>query len=114
MKWLDKLVAVSSPANERGSPEEVSPPKTVGRPKKTGQPPGGLTKEERLASLTLREREVFALLMEGLTMRMSAEELGVKFTTVNSHCRHIYRKLGVNSRAEFILRYGMNREDSPD
>ena len=60
------------------------------------------------------EREVFALLMEGFTMRRSAEELGVKFTTVNSHCRHIYRKLDVNSRAEFILRYGIGRETLSD
>ena len=111
MKWLDKLVAVSSSAGERGSPEEMSSQKTAGRRKKTGQPPGNMTKEERLASLTLREREVFALLMEGLTMRRSAEELGVKFTTVNSHCRHIYRKLGVNSRAEFILRYGIGKDE---
>ncbi len=110
MKWLDRLTMTSNPTKNKDSPVGTSPPQKAGRPKKAEMSQKDSTKEERLASLTPREREVFALLMEGLTMRESAEELGVKFTTVNSHCSHIYRKLGVNSRAEFILRYAIHRD----
>lgn len=55
--------------------------------------------------LTPREMDVFRLLLEGYTLRETADQLGVKYSTANSHMTAIYKKLGVNSRAELIIRY---------
>ena len=49
-------------------------------------------------ALTPSERRVAALAMEGLTTREMAESLFVTPKTVEFHLRHIYQKLGVNSR----------------
>jgi LuxR family maltose regulon positive regulatory protein len=50
--------------------------------------------------LTSREREVMRLLPTRLTLREIASELFVSQNTLKFHLRVIYRKLGVNSRAE--------------
>jgi DNA-binding CsgD family transcriptional regulator len=49
-------------------------------------------------ALTPSERRVAELAMEGLTTREMAESLFVTPKTVEFHLRHIYQKLGVNSR----------------
>ncbi len=56
--------------------------------------------------LTPKEKIVFDLLLEGLTLRQVAGELGMKYDSVNFHYKNIYRKLQVNSKIELILRYG--------
>jgi LuxR family maltose regulon positive regulatory protein len=50
--------------------------------------------------LTERERDVLRFLPSRLTIREIADELYVSVNTVKFHLRVIYRKLGVNSRAE--------------
>ncbi|MDD4717523.1 MAG: LuxR C-terminal-related transcriptional regulator [Eubacteriales bacterium] len=62
-------------------------------------------KAERLARLTRREKEVFELLVEGYTLKESADKLKLKYSTVNTHVTNLYRKLGVRSRAELIILY---------
>jgi LuxR family maltose regulon positive regulatory protein len=52
--------------------------------------------------LTDRERDVLRLLPSRLTLREIAAELFVSPNTLKFHLRVIYRKLGVNSRAEAI------------
>jgi DNA-binding CsgD family transcriptional regulator len=49
-------------------------------------------------ALTPSERRVAELAMEGLTTREMAESLFVTPKTIEFHLRHIYQKLGVNSR----------------
>ena len=56
--------------------------------------------------LTQREQEVFRLLVEGCTLKETAQQLGIKYSTANTHMTGIYKKLGVNSRAALIIRYG--------
>jgi DNA-binding NarL/FixJ family response regulator len=56
--------------------------------------------------LTPRELDVFGLLIRGIKMREIADALNIKYSTVNTHQKSIYKKLGINSRAECILRYG--------
>ncbi|NLW78940.1 MAG: helix-turn-helix transcriptional regulator [Ruminococcaceae bacterium] len=56
--------------------------------------------------LTQREHDVFELLIKGKKMREIADELGIKYSTVNTHQKSVYKKLGVTSRVECILRYG--------
>jgi NarL family two-component system response regulator LiaR len=50
--------------------------------------------------LTGREREVLALLVEGLSNTQIAERLGISPSTIKSHVSHILAKLGVASRTE--------------
>lgn len=51
-------------------------------------------------SLTSREREVLVLLTDGLGNAEIADHVGVSANTVKNHLYSIYRKLGVNSRAQ--------------
>jgi DNA-binding CsgD family transcriptional regulator len=53
-----------------------------------------------LWSLTAAEKAVAQLVAEGLTNREVAERLFVSPHTVNSHLRHVFTKLGINSRVE--------------
>lgn len=52
--------------------------------------------------LTEREREVLALLAEGLSNAEIAEQLVISVRTVKSHTGHIYEKLGVSSRSQAV------------
>ncbi|HUW95776.1 MAG TPA: response regulator transcription factor [Anaerolineae bacterium] len=52
--------------------------------------------------LTLREREVLALMVEGLTNPQIAERLVVSRSTAKAHVSNILSKLGVSNRAEAI------------
>lgn len=52
-----------------------------------------------LDALTPAERQVAQLVSRGLTSRQIAEELYVSPRTVDAHLTHIYRKLGISTRA---------------
>jgi DNA-binding CsgD family transcriptional regulator len=62
-------------------------------------------KEEIVSSLTAREIDTFYLLIEGFTLKEAAAQLGIKYSTANTHMTGVYRKLKVNSRAELIIKY---------
>jgi DNA-binding NarL/FixJ family response regulator len=51
-------------------------------------------------ALTLRERQILSLIARGLRNGEVARQLGISATTVASHIKSIYRKLGISSRAE--------------
>ncbi|WP_426362656.1 AAA family ATPase [Streptomyces sp. E-08] len=53
----------------------------------------------RLAVLTPREREISALVAEGLTNQAMADRLCLSPRTVESHVARVYRKTGVETRA---------------
>jgi LuxR family maltose regulon positive regulatory protein len=50
--------------------------------------------------LTERERDVLALIAQGLTNREIADHLVISVNTVKTHAKHIYDKLDVRNRAE--------------
>ena len=52
--------------------------------------------------LTSREREVFSLVVRGWGAKQIADELRVSENTVWSHIKHVYAKLGVQSKQEAI------------
>lgn len=57
------------------------------------------------AELTARQREVLALVAEGLANRAIAQRLVVSETTIKSHLREILRRLDAANRAEAVARY---------
>lgn len=52
--------------------------------------------------LTVREYQVLILLGEGLVKREIAKELGIGYTTVDSHVQRIYKKFGVANAPKAI------------
>ena len=54
--------------------------------------------------LTRREREILALLAEGLTGPEIAERLTLATSSVKSHMQHLYGKLGANSKRQAVSR----------
>lgn len=60
---------------------------------------------ERHAQLSPREREVLALIVEGLTNKEIGRVLGLSPRTVESHRAHLFDKLAVDSLAQLIRRY---------
>jgi LuxR family maltose regulon positive regulatory protein len=77
-EWLDRLRRVSAQPQCRSEPHRA----------------------DLVEPLTDRERDVLRFLPGRLTVREIADELYVSVNTVKFHLRVIYRKLGVNSRAE--------------
>jgi len=61
--------------------------------------------------LTPREREVWALVANGLTNPQIAERLGLSDNTVKFHVQHLFSfsKLGVKNRTEAALKYAHGR-----
>lgn len=64
--------------------------------------------------LTQREKEVTACLLRGLSMRQVSGELKIKFDTVKFHVKNIYKKLGIGSKVELFVRFGVVSPDSED
>jgi DNA-binding NarL/FixJ family response regulator len=50
--------------------------------------------------LTLREISVLQMFQQGYSYKKTANILGCSVGTVQTHAKHIYRKMGVHSRAE--------------
>jgi DNA-binding CsgD family transcriptional regulator len=75
---LGRFHSFSEPPARRVEPQEVTP---------DPQP-----------TLTRRENEVLRLLSAGSSYRAIAEELYISPETVHTHCKRIYRKLGISGR----------------
>jgi DNA-binding NarL/FixJ family response regulator len=66
----------------------------------------------RIASLTEREREVIALVGEGLKNKQIGHRLSITETTVGHHLTSVFAKLGVESRLEMVIfahRHGLTK-----
>ena len=77
-EWLDRLRRATAETRDRTAPAGPA----------------------LIEPLTERERDVLRFLPSRLTVREIADELYVSVNTLKFHLRAIYRKLGVNSRAE--------------
>lgn len=53
-------------------------------------------------TLTNREREILALLADGLGNKQIAARLGISTNTVKTHLELMFERLGVSSRAEAV------------
>jgi FixJ family two-component response regulator len=68
--------------------------------------------EQRLATLTDREREVLGQILSGLTSKEIARELAVSPRTVDAHRKNLLRKLGTGSVKELMLRMASREQGS--
>jgi RNA polymerase sigma factor (sigma-70 family) len=59
--------------------------------------------EQRVESLSLREREVFRLVVKGLLNKQIAAELGVVEKTVKVHRARVMQKMRAGSLAELVI-----------
>ena len=94
--WLSPSVA-SQVIHRALTPQENSNP--------SAHPPSSAD-----ASLTAREKEILALLGQGLDNTAIAERLSITKRTVQNHVSNIYGKLALTSRAEavlYALRHGL-------
>jgi len=87
--WLDRLM-MGSVLDEMTQTPETDPDKA------------------RIASLTEREREVIALIAEGLKNKEIGKRLFISETTVTHHLSSIFSKLGVSDRLELVI-YAFSR-----
>ena len=62
-------------------------------------------------NLSLREKQVIYLFLQGMTLRQVAPELGITFYTVSTYSKNIYKKLGINSKAELFILFGIQSAD---
>lgn len=58
--------------------------------------------KETLPTLTIREREILQLAVEGYTMKEIASTLFLSFETVHSYMKYIRQKLGCNNMASLV------------
>ena len=71
---------------------------------------GSLSKVEAIdtkdrLNLTSREQEIFSMLLAGTAPKEIAYTLKVSYDTIRFHQKNLYRKLGIQSRAELFARY---------
>lgn len=66
-------------------------------------------REERLASLTAREREVLDLIVAGHYNKVIADRLGIAMRTVEVYRARIFEKMGVKSAVELAALLGSRR-----
>ena len=59
--------------------------------------------EARLSDLTAREREILAVVAEGLSNDEIAERLFISPTTAKTHISRVMHKLGVRDRAQLVV-----------
>ena len=65
---------------------------------------GPKIKQAKATCLTPREKEILEMLSKGLTPKGIAKELDIKYDSVRSHLKNIYKKLHVSSMIEAVAR----------
>jgi PAS domain S-box-containing protein len=66
-------------------------------------PPGGSAAKGGLDALSVREREVLAMICRGLTDAEIGGELKLSRNTVRNHVASLYRKIGVSRRSAVVV-----------
>lgn len=95
----DEVLAALREAHAGGSPMSPAVAASVVRLLARLAPPAVAP-----VALSPRERELLALLVEGLTAKEVADRLGVSIHTTGSHTKNLFSKLGVHSRAAAVAR----------
>lgn len=115
MGLFDRLKQRLIPEAERGKNKDPSLDLASGKEASVYGKTHSINASERhkqVNLLTPREYDLYLLLLEGYTLKESGKQLAIKYSTANTHMTAIYKKLGVNSRAELIINYrGINKEN---
>ncbi|MCF8279807.1 MAG: LuxR C-terminal-related transcriptional regulator [Bacteroidales bacterium] len=61
-----------------------------------------LKSQMKIFRLTGREKEVLKLIVNGLTSKEIADDLGISKLTVDTHRKHIQQKLGVSKQVDLL------------
>lgn len=61
------------------------------------------------AVLNAREQRVVELILDGLSYKMVANEMGISINTVRKHIKSVYRKLNINTSMELAQLYHKSR-----
>jgi DNA-binding CsgD family transcriptional regulator len=93
--WTDGLYLRDMAGSPAGFPEEYSRPFAQAE---------AINAKNNL-DLTPREEEIFTMLLSGRAPKEIAYTLKISPYTVNFHQKNLYRKLGIQSRAELFARY---------
>lgn len=96
----DELLDAIRDVHEGGSPINSSIARKIVQSFQKTAAPGS-----EAASLSPRESEVLDLLAKGYLYKEISERLGLSFSTVRTHVRHIYEKLHVRSRTEAVTKH---------
>jgi DNA-binding NarL/FixJ family response regulator len=67
------------------------------------QAPEADPEQEKIATLTVRERDVIELIAEGLKNKQIGQRLFISETTVTHHLTSIFSKLDVSDRLELVI-----------
>lgn len=62
--------------------------------------------------LSPREKQVVELLLEGKTLKEVSANLGLTVSTVATYNKTLYKKLGINSRSELFLMFGVPKSNN--
>src|SRR6185369_7803637 len=84
--WIDRSMIGSVLSEVRNEKREEENPEVI-----------------KIKALTAREREVIALVSEGLRTKLIGERLFISETTVTHHLSSIFSKLDVSDRLELII-----------
>ncbi len=66
-------------------------------------------REDAFIQLTQRETEILKWLVEGLSYKQIAEQVGISFHTIHTHLRNIYEKMHVSGKGEAISKAMRNK-----
>ncbi len=58
-----------------------------------------------VAALSQREKEIFDVLLQGLSYKAIADQHFISINTVKTHAKKIYSKLGIKNRIELLTAF---------
>lgn len=73
---------------------------------------GGQCKETPTCSLTLRERQVLALILSGEENKGIAVKMGIQLSTVYAHKKNLFLKTGMHTTSQLVV-WALLREFAP-
>jgi DNA-binding CsgD family transcriptional regulator len=93
-----RVIVISQPGSTDGRAPQVPTDASI-RDLAAQLVPGASLPDERLPTLTPRERQILSLVSDGLAGKQVARLLGISPKTVERHKTRIYSKLGVPNQA---------------
>jgi two-component system NarL family response regulator len=100
--WVTRSLLPRLVTELRRHAQQAAAPAPVATPDKAPKAAQRIP-DEKLATLTRRERDIVKLLADGATNKQVAEELAISERTVKGHLSNVFMKLGVSDRLKLVL-----------